>query len=59
MSDKDTQSPFSRPDLSEGYPLEKEERDSLRRAIRELEGPVPSPPERGDGNGGPAVPSES
>jgi hypothetical protein len=29
--------PFGRPDLSDGYPLEKDERDSLREAIRELE----------------------
>src|SRR5215211_7902137 len=34
---KEAESPFPRPALSEGYPLEKDERASLREAIQELE----------------------
>lgn len=43
-----TDTPFGRPDLSQGYPLEKEERDSLREAIRDIER-EPGPPNGSDG----------
>jgi len=46
MPARDHETPFDNPSLTEGYPLDDNERSELKRAIEDLERPAPPADER-------------